>query len=196
VVLERAMDDEQFVPAGAVLLKIGRLSDIEVEADILSQDATRIRKGAVASIYGLATGSGTGRSVEGIVDRVYPQAFTKISSLGVEQQRVKVVVQFSDEAIKELQQLGVGTDYRVRVRVFTDRRTGTLMVRRSAFFRGSDGGWQVFAVRNGCARLQDVTAGLMNDEHVEVLSGLDENENVILAPENDIEDGTRVKRTT
>jgi HlyD family secretion protein len=196
VVLEKTMDDEQFVPAGAVLLKIGRLSDLEVEADILSQDATRIRKGAVANIYGIATGSGTGRSVEGTVDRVYPQAFTKISSLGVEQQRVKVVVRFSDEAIVELQQLGVGADYRVRVRIFTDGRTGTLLVPRSALFRSFDGGWRVFVVRNGRARLQDVTTGLMNDEHVEVLSGLEENETVILAPENDIQDGSHVKRAT
>jgi len=193
VVLEKTMDDEQFVPAGAVLLKVGRLSDLEVEADILSQDATRIQKGAAASIYALATGSGTGRRVDGMVDRVYPQAFTKISSLGVEQQRVKVVVRFSDEAIEELQQLGVRADYRVRVRIFTARRTGSLLVPRSALFRGSDGGWRVFAVRRGCARLQDVTVGLMNDEHVEVIGGLEENESVILAPENEIEDGSRVK---
>ncbi len=196
VILERAMDDEQFVPAGAVLLRIGSLSDLEVQADILSQDATRIQNGDVASVYGLATGSGTGRTVEGIVDRVYPQAFTKISSLGVEQQRVKVIARFSGETIGELQQLGVGADYRVRVRIFTDKRSNALVVPRSALFRASDGGWRVFAVRNGCARLQDVTVGLVNNEHVEVVSGLEENENVILAPENDIEDGTRVKATT
>ncbi len=92
-----------------------------------------------------------------------------------------------------LQQLQVGTDYRIRVRIFTRRERDALIIPRSALFRGNDGRWQVFAVRDGRVRLQDVTVGLMNDEQVQVDAGLDNEEEVILAPENDILDGIRVK---
>jgi len=196
VVLERTTDDEQFMPAGAVLLRIGCLSDLEVEVDVLSQDATCIRQGADANIYGLVTGSATDHSVVGAVYRVYPQAFTKISSLGVEQQRVKVIARFSDDALQQIRELGVGADYRVRVRIFTDSRSDAALVPRSALFRNSDGGWQVFTVQGGTARLRDVTIGLMNDQDVEVTDGLEKDETVILAPENDMMDGIRVRTAT
>jgi len=196
VVLAKTIDDEQFVPAGTVLLRIGRLSDLEVEADVLSRDATRIREQAAVSVYGLATGSDTDHSVRGALHRVYPQAFTKISSLGVEQQRVKVIVRLAAAELQRLRDIGVGADYRVRVRVFTDRRTDTLLVPRSALFRGNDGGWQVFAVAGGTARLRDVTIGLMNDQNVEITDGLEQDDVVILAPENDLVDGIRVKAAT
>jgi HlyD family secretion protein len=196
VVLAKTTDDDQFLPAGAILLKIGRLSDLEVEVDILSQDATRIQLGASATIYGLAGGTESGGSVAGVVQRVYPEAFTKISSLGVEQQRVNVIVELSEDALQTMQALHVGAGYRVRVRVFTKQRKDALIVSRSALFRSSDGGWQVFAIRGGKARIQDVTVGLMNDEHVELTSGLEENETVILAPENNLQDGTRVRAET
>ncbi len=196
VVLAKTVDDEQFVQAGTVLLRIGRPADLEVEADILSRDATRIREKAIASVYGLTTGSETDHSVPGSVHRVYPQAFTKISSLGVEQQRVKVIVRLAATEVQQLRELGVGADYRVRVRVFTDHHTEALVVPRSAMFRGADGGWQVFAVANGTARLRDVTVGLMNDQHVEIIDGLEQDELVILAPENDLVDGIRVKART
>lgn len=196
VVLAKTIDNERFVAAGTVLLRLGRLSDLEVEADILSRDATRIRERAVVSVYGLATGSDTDHSVWGVVHRVYPQAFTKISSLGVEQQRVKVIVRLAAAELQRMRDVGVGADYRVRVRVFTDQRTDVLLVPRSAMFRSADGGWQVFAVDNGVARLRDVTIGLMNDQNVEITGGLKQGELVILAPENDLVDGARVKATT
>jgi HlyD family secretion protein len=82
------------------------------------------------------------------------------------------------------------------VRIVTDRRTDTLRVPRSALFRGTDGGWQVFAVAGQTARLRDVTIGLMNDQHVEITGGLEQDELVVLAPENDLVDGIRVKAAT
>lgn len=195
IVLAKTIDDEQFVPAGTVLMRIGRLSDLEVEADILSRDATRIREHAVASVYGLATGSDTDQSVTGTVHRVFPQAFTKISSLGVEQQRVKVIVRFTSDQLARLHDFGVGADYRVRVRIFTSRRADALLVPRSALSRRAGGGWQVFTVTNGTARLRDVTIGLMNDQHVEITDGFEQDDLVILAPENNVTDGIRVKAT-
>lgn len=189
-VLERLETNERSVAAGTILLKIGDLNELEVEADILSQDVVRVREGQTVEIYGPAVGLAGAR---GTVAKIYPTGFTKVSSLGVEQQRVKVVVAFADGELRRLEQsqaLGVG--YRVRVRIFTAEQSGALVVPRSALFRGPDGGWQVYAVRDGRARLASVKVGLMNDQRVQIADGVADGELVVLAPESTLVDGTRV----
>jgi HlyD family secretion protein len=190
VVLERLETNERNVPAGTVLLKIGDLDTLEVEAEILSQDVVRVRENQAVEIYGAAVGA---QGARGNVSKIYPGGFTKVSSLGVEQQRVRVVVEFAPDErqrLREAYKLGVG--YRVRVRIFTAEKSDALVVPRSALFRGPDGGWQVYAVRDGRARLAGVQVGLMNDERVEIASGVGEGELVVLAPESTLVDGTRV----
>ena len=130
----------------------------------------------------------------GNVKRIYPAGFTKVSSLGVEQQRVKVVVAIGAEDLERLrtqQRLGVG--YRVRVKIYTAEKPEARIIPRSALFRSVAGHWQVYAVRAGKAVLQQVEVGLMNDEQVEVLKGLSPEDRVILAPETTLSDGTWVK---
>jgi HlyD family secretion protein len=196
VVLKRMVTNEMLLPAGTTLLEIGRLQDLEVEAEILSQDVVRVKEGQRVEIYGPAVGRrrADGKDhADGMVKRIYPGGFTKISSLGVEQQRVMVIVEISDEDLPWLrreQNLGVG--YRVNVRISTAEKPDALVVPRSALFRAADGGWQVYAVRSGRARLQDVQVGLMNDESAEITSGLSEGEQVVLAPESNLEHGARV----
>jgi HlyD family secretion protein len=190
VVLERLETNERRLSPGTVLLKIGALDALEVEADILSQDVVRIKVQQPVEIYGPAVGA---QPAKGIVEAIYPAGFTKVSSLGVEQQRVKVVVKFAPgelERIEKTQDLGVG--YRVRVRVFTAEKAKTNVVPRSALFRGPDGKWQMFVVRDGKAKLIGVEVGLMNDEQVEVTAGPQEGELVVLAPESTLVDGTRI----
>jgi HlyD family secretion protein len=144
-------------------------------------------------IYGPAIGAGVGHGVPGVVHRIYPAGFTKISSLGVEQQRVIVVVRFGEGVLQKLRsERDLGVDYRVRVRIFTDENSRALIVPRSALFRGADGGWEVFVVRSGRAALQPVEVGLMNDEIAEVTKGLEAKETVVLAPESSLHHGTRV----
>ncbi len=194
VILERAITNEQHLPAGTTLLRIGKLEELEIEADVLSEDVVRIRSGDSVEIYGAAIGATAGQGVEGVVDRIYPAGFMKISSLGVEQQRVTIVVRFADEVLASLRkERELGVDYRVRVRVFTDEKVDTLLVPRSAIFRSMTNGWEVFVVRDGHAAKQAIDVGLMNDETVEVLSGLNEGDAVILAPESNLEAGTRVR---
>ena len=114
VVLERPISDERQVAAGTILLKIGRLEDLEVEADILSQDVVNVKDGDAVEITGPAIGNTPAR---GTVKRIYPAGFTKVSSLGVEQQRVKVIVAFNPEDLARLRsERDLGIDYRVRVR--------------------------------------------------------------------------------
>jgi HlyD family secretion protein len=190
VVLERLVSDERQVAPGTVLLKIGRLDELQVEADVLSQDVVDIKAGNDVEISGPAIGPTPAR---GKVDRIYPAGFTKVSSLGVEQQRVKVIVGFNPSDLERLRQdRGLGTDYRVSVRIITRSKPAASVVPRSALFRGAEGKWQVFAVRDGRARLQAVETGLMNDELVEIDKGLGDGDVVVLAPETSLADGTRV----
>ncbi len=190
VVLHRFVRDEGHLAAGTKLLEIGSLDRMEVEADVLSVDVVNVKPKDPVEIYGPAIGSPSAR---GIVDRVYPAGFTKVSSLGVEQQRVKVVVRFDPKDLARLlaeRNLGVG--YRVRVRVQTAAKPDALVVPRSALFRGPDGGWQLYALRGGRARLQDVTLGILNDELAEVTQGLPEGDLVVPSPESNLRDGQRV----
>lgn len=191
IVLSREESNERQVSAGTVLLSIGRLEDLEVEADVLSQDVVNVKLGNPVEIYGPAIGP---QPAAGAVDRIYPAGFTKISSLGVEQQRVKVVVRLAEGELARLRsqrELGVG--YQVRVRIFTAAKERASIVPRSALFRGPSGDWQVYAIRSGAARLQSVAVGLMNDEAVEIVQGLDAADVVVLSPDATLVDGARVR---
>ncbi len=190
VILQRTTSNERFQPAGTTLLEIGRLEDLEVEADVLSLDVVAVKVGHAVEIYGPAIGRPAAR---GAVSRIFPAGFTKVSSLGVEQQRVKVIVRFQKEDLDRLlseRHLGVG--YRVRVRILTAEKPQALVVPRSALFRAADGTWQLYAIRRGRARIQSVGVGLMNDESVEIIDGLTEGEQVVLAPESSLADGEKV----
>jgi HlyD family secretion protein len=190
VVLERLVSDERQVAPGSVLLRIGRLEELQVEVDVLSQDVVDVKAGNEVEISGPAIGA---TPVHGAVERVYPAGFTKVSSLGVEQQRVKVIVSFNASDLERIRHdRGLGTDYRVSVRIITHSKSAASVMPRSALFRGAEGKWQVFAVRDGRARLQAVETGLMNDELVEITRGLTDGDVVVLAPETSLADGTRV----
>lgn len=190
VVLERHVSNERQVSAGTVLLTLGDLDLLEIEADILSQDVVQVKVGDQVEIYGPAVGRPV---AHGTVKTIYPAGFTKVSSLGVEQQRVRVIVEFLPEDLRRLRsQRGLGVGYRVNVRIFTAERPRALVVPRSALFRGAADDWQVFAVRGGVARRQAVQVGLMNDERVEITEGLTDGEIVILAPETNLAEGSHV----
>jgi HlyD family secretion protein len=190
VVLNRDISNERFLNAGTTILEIGRLEDMEVEADVLTLDVVTAKVGDPVEIYGPAIGKPSAR---GTVIRIFPAGFTKISSLGVEQQRVKVIIRFDQEDLKRLlDDRGLGVGYRVRVRIFTGEAPQALIIPRSALFRSTSNQWQVYAIRNGIARIQPVEVGLLNDEQAEIVNGLAEGESIILAPESTLSDGARV----
>ncbi len=191
VILERAVTNERQLAAGTVLLRIGQWKDLEIEADVLSQDVVRVKPGQRVEVHGAAIGV---EPAYAEVKRIYPAGFTKVSSLGVEQQRVKVIMTFEPDDWKRLrEQHGLGVDYRVRVRIYTAEASGSLVIPRAALFRGASNDWRVYAVRDGRAHLQAVKIGLANDETVEVLDGLADNEQVILSPETNLSEGQRVR---
>lgn len=186
VVLARHVRNETVLPAGAPLLDIGNLEDMEVTADILTQNAGRIRAGQDVDILGMDPAGG---SVPGAVIRVKPEAFTKISSLGVEQQRVPVTIAFRENAGKTS---SIGLGYRLRVRIYTDEAKGAVTVPRLAVFRDAQGRWRLFAVRDGRAALRQVEVGLMNDDLAQISQGLEAGERVIVSPPPHLRDGDKV----
>ena len=191
VVLDRHESNERHVPAGTNLLTVGDPTQMEIEVEILSQDVVDIHTGDKVEIHGPAIGP---TSAWGNVTRIYPAGFTKVSSLGVEQQRVKIIVGFEPEGLRRLiADRGLGVGYRVHVRVFTAEEDRALVIPRSSLFRGPAGDWQVFAIRDSRARLQSVEVGLMNDELAQITQGVTEGEGVVLAPETTLVDGARVR---
>ncbi len=191
VVLSREVSNERVLAAGTVLMEVGDFDLLEVHVEVLTQDAVTIEIGDPVEITSPAFGNQVAR---GAVDRIYPRGFPKVSSLGVEQQRVIVAVHFQDDtASRTDEQRRFGVEYRVRLKIFTDQRSDVLVIPRSAIFRNARGQWQVFAVRNGRAQIVPVEVGLMNDYDAEILDDLAENEPVIVAPPSDLEDGQPVE---
>jgi len=191
VVLKRYLQNERVLPAGSPLLDIGHANELEVKADILSQDVVLMRPGDEVEIYGTAIGK---TPVKGKVARIRPEAFTKISSLGVEQQRVSVIITFDKGDLKRLKEKGrtIGVGSRVRARIFTAHRKNAMIVPRQAVFRGTKEAWKIFTVQDGKARMVPVTLGLTNDHEVEIVEGLHKGDVVIVAPPKSLLSGARV----
>jgi len=182
VVLNRYQESEQFLQAGARLLELGDLTQLEVEADFLSEDVAHMEIGMAAEIFGRAVGEAT---VPATIQRIHPAAFEKISSLGVEQQRVTVVLAIERGA------LPLGDQYRVEVRVILDAKQDVLTAPEGALFR-IKGRWHVFVESNGRIELRAIETGLRDGRNREVVSGLEEGDRVVLHPHSALADGSRV----
>jgi HlyD family secretion protein len=182
-VLKVNQESEAPVQAGAPLLQIGDPLDLEIIADLLSTDAVQINPGAPVRIDGWG-----GPPIRARVTRVDPAGFLKVSALGIEEQRVRVTMDFLDppESWKRL-----GHDFRVTVHVTVWNAENVLRVPVAALFRqGED--WAVFSVRDGRARVVKVQLGHRNSRAAEVLSGLSEGDRVVLHPSDRVMEGARV----
>lgn len=174
------------VAAGQPLLEVGDPGDLEIESELLSKDAVRIEPGGRVMLerWGGET------ALEGIVRTVEPTGFTKISALGVEEQRVRVIVDISSppEAWRRL-----GDGYRVEARFVVWERPDALTVPTSALFRHG-GGHAVFVVDGGRARVRPVVPGHGSGLLTEIAAGLEAGETVVVHPGEAIADGVRVRR--
>ena len=183
-ILRVLTESEQVVQAGTPLVEIGDPSDLEIVADVLSRDAVRIAPGAEADILGWG-----GKTLKARVLRVDPSATTKVSALGIEEQRVSVVLRLEGDAA-QWDRLGHG--FRVVVRIGLWRGDNLVAVPIGALFRdGAD--WAVFVAVAGRARLRTVQLGERNSEFAEVKDGLALGETVILHPSDRIEDASRIE---
>ncbi|KQY93405.1 RND transporter [Caulobacter sp. Root1455] len=181
-------ESERTMAVGTPLVEIGDQSGLEAAVEFLSQDAVRIREGMRAEVFDWG-GEG---SLPAIVRRVEPQGFTKVSALGVEEQRVLVLLRFEGPPAG-WSRLGPG--YRLWGRVILRREASAVKAPLGALVR-SDGGWAVFRVADGRARLTPVEVGAMTDREAEIRKGLRGGERLVVFPSDKVADGVRVRQRT
>ncbi len=184
-ILRIMQQSETTLPAGAAIMEIGDIEgDLEVIVKLLSTDAVQVSAGDMVVIDDW----GGPAELQGEVVRVDPFGFTQFSALGVEEQRVNTVIQFTENSLA-FKNLGHG--YRVETRIVVWEGKDVLIVPSSALFRSSDS-WAVFKVDSGAAQIELIDIGNNNGIEAEVLNGLDEQDQVILFPSSGLSDGMKV----
>jgi len=187
VVLGVHEESERVVNPGQPLVDLGDPRLLEVRCDLLSQDAVKVEPGQEARIEHW----GGDRVLSGRVRRVEPSAFTKVSALGVDEQRVWVTIDFAEPQSREVASLGHA--YRVEVRIVIWKEDSVRIVPIGAVFRSEDG-WGAYRVsEEGRAELVEVELGRRNESVAQVLDGLEPGDEVVLHPGDRVEAGTRVK---
>jgi len=184
-VLKLYRESEGAVSTGEPIIEIGDATDIEVRVELLSADAVKVRTGTKVTLERWGGGS----ILTGLVRTVEPSGFMKISSLGVEEQRVLVIVDITSKP-KDRPTLGDG--YRIEARFVVWEGQNVLHVPASALFRTGEK-WALFKVEGGRALRQAVGVGHQNGLQAEILSGLSEGEQVITRPDDTIRDKGRVR---
>lgn len=185
VVLRVPLPSENTVSAGAALLDVGDPSQMEVVAELLTTDAVQARPGTRASIERWG-----GSPVQGQVRRVEPAAFTKVSALGIEEQRVKVLI---DITSPPAQWLSLGDGFRVTVRVITMSTDDVVLVPVGALFPRGNGEMAVYVLEGGKARTRPVQIVARNGSVGWVREGLSPGDRVIVYPPPGVVDGRRVR---
>jgi HlyD family secretion protein len=184
-VLRVLRESEGVVPAGAQLLEVGDPSVLEVVAELLTVEAVRVRPGMSAYVDHW----GGPRPLEARVRSIEPSGFTKISALGVEEQRVRVLLDLTAPPA-EWKTLGDG--FRVDVHIVAWESQDVLTAPTAALFRRGDA-WWVYAIENERARARRLMIGEQSLDLVEVKSGVKEGALVILRPGETLQEGTRVQ---
>ena len=183
-VLEKYIEDRRVLMAGEPLLKIGDMESIEIECDVLSEEIAPMQLGNKVEIKGKAIRN---TIIFGTVKRIYPSGFMKISSLGVEQQRVRTIIEFDNAEV----QLRPGTA--LDVRIITAESENALAIPDRALFRNQEK-WSLFVVNGDTAELRSVEVGLRNDDWAEILGGVEEGTLIVSELKNDLVDGSKVTR--
>jgi len=184
-VLNVMEENARVVTAGTALMEVGDPADMEAEIELLSSDAVAVEPGASV----LLERWGGDKPLRGRVAMVEPGGYTKVSALGVEEQRVKVRVDFVDP-FPPGQELG--DRFRVEARIITWSGANVLQIPSGALFRrGAD--WMTFVVESGRARMRKVEIGHNNGVAAEIVNGLQTGERVILHPSDQVAEGSRVK---
>jgi HlyD family secretion protein len=172
---------ERVVPFGTPIIVLSNPKKVEIVVDLLSTDAVRVKPGAAVMIENW----GGSVPLRARVRMVEPYGFTKVSALGIEEQRANVIADFLDSPD------GLGDGYRVDARIVIWESPDVLKAPASALFRRGQV-WHTFAVENGRARLRPVEVGHRNASEAEIIKGLEAGDEVILHPANDLENGARV----
>lgn len=191
-VLRVLQEHEGPVQAGTPIIEVGDPTKLEVVVDLLTTEAVRVQPGMAVSLEQW----GGAAAISGRVRLVEPAGFTKISALGVEEQRVNVIIDPPDETAGTTAPVSaswsaLSDGYRVETRIVVWSQSDVLRVPSSSLFRAKDG-WAVFAIERGRAVEKPVTLGERGQRQAQITGGLDEHARVILYPSDKVSDGTRV----
>jgi HlyD family secretion protein len=182
-VLRVPQESEAVIQTGTPIVEVGDPRHVEVIAEFLSQDAVKMRSGAAAQIENWG-----GPPLAALVDRVEPVAHTKISALGVEEQRTNVILQFKDKPADSLQ----AHDFRVDVRVVVGEAKNAVRVPLGALFRRGNG-WALYQLVDDRAKLTEVQVAEADPHFRAITAGIAAGDDVIVFPGSSIADGTRIK---
>ncbi len=183
-VLRLHREDSAVVPVGTVLMEVGDPSDLELVVDVLSRDAVRIRPGADVVVRRW----GGDEPLHGQVRYVEPSGFTKISALGVEEQRVDIVIDLREPPE---QRAALGDAFRIEAEITLWHADDRIRIPTAALFRQGDD-WATFVVVRGTAEMRLLSIGQMSPDYAEVLSGVDAGQTVIEYPSDQVRSGTKV----
>ena len=184
-VLRVLQKSEAIVNAGTPILEIGDPSNLEIKVELLSEEAVRVKPGQRVLIEAW----GGEHSLDGVVERVEPFGFTKVSALGIEEQRVNAIIDITSPH-EQWQSLAHG--YRVEPRIIVWESEDELRVPLSALFREGNR-WAVFVNDGGTAELRFVEIGREDGRYAQILDGLAEGERIVLHPNDRIAEGTRIE---
>jgi HlyD family secretion protein len=178
-------ESARMVPGGFPLLEVGDPADLEVRIEVLSRDGVGVRPGARVWLEQW----GGEDPLEARVRWVEPAAFTKISALGVEEQRVNVM---ADMVGPSATWAGLGDAYRVEARIVRWEGEDVRQVPAGALFQ-QGGRWQTLVVEHGVARVREITPGQSDGVQTEIVAGLELGERVIVYPGDRVREGSRVR---
>jgi HlyD family secretion protein len=184
-VLRVELESESVVLMAAPLVELGDPGDLEVAADVLTTDAARIRQGDKVTI---ARWGGTS-DLQGVVRRVEPSGFTKISALGVEEQRVWVII---DIVSPRQTWTSLGDGYRVEVKIVVDQIDKATVVPMGALFRRGDA-WNVFVAEEGRVHLREIQVARLSARIAAVAEGVHPGEIVVVYPPASLAEGRKIK---
>lgn len=182
IILSLNAKSEQAASIGQLIAEVGDPADLEIIVDVLSADAVKVKPGGQA----LITDWGGNEVLNATVERIEPSAFTKVSALGISEQRVNAVLTLSGPPPADL-----GHGFRVLANLVTWSSDAALQVPVSALYR-DNGDWAVFRVEGDRARIAAVTIGHMTDRTAEIVDGLEEGDRIILYPGDTLEDGSLI----
>lgn len=182
-VLQKQIEKGSYLQPGMHIMEIGNVDELYIESDLLIGDIVDVTEGSQVQISNKDIGL---IDLEGVVKKIHPYAFSKVSDLGVEQKRVKVDIEMKDSAVE------LRPGYVIDIRIITDSKKDVLLIPENAVFKMDERKF-VFVDENNKAILREIKTGIESQRLIEVNSGLNEGEIVILSPDENIEEGVKVR---
>lgn len=182
-VLNKNVENESFIQSGTAILTIGNTEELYIESDILISDIANIKEGSKVNISNKDLEM---IDLKGRVIKIYPNAFIKVSDLGVEQKRIKIDIEMENTPAN------IRPNYDLDIQVIKEDKENTLVIPENAVFKIEEKEY-VFINENGKAVLREVVTGIKSQREIEILRGLAEGDTVIISPDEDIKEGINIE---